>query len=262
MGKSAPKAPDPAATAKAQGAANVETAQEQARLAMTGQTTPWGTLDWQEDPTSPSGQRAITTLSPDQQNLLDLANSLQGQYGQVAGEQLGRVADTFSQPFDLNAARGSEIADLQRTFMDPQWDQRGEALQTDLLNRGIRPGSEAYDQETRRFDESRNHAYDQMFLDAWGQANNAALTERNLPMQDLASLGIGAFPQQPGGIQLTQTPSPGVAPTDVMGPTYANYNAQNQAYQSGMGGLYGLGGSLLGGWASSGFPWFGPALMF
>lgn len=254
FGNDAPEAPDPKEVAAAQAEANIKTAQEQARLAMTGQVTPFGSIQYVRDPSSPSGFRAVQNLSPEQQALLAQGQDLQAQYGGIAGEQLGRVGDVFGTPFDLSAARGNEISDIQSTFLDPQWDQRAQELQTSLLNRGIRPGSEAYENEMRMFNDQRSRAYDAMFLDAFQIANNAALTERNIPLQDLAALGIGAFPQgtqQPG---FAQTPTPGVAPTDVIGPTYQSYQGELNAYNNQMGGLFCLGSSLLGGWAQAGFP--------
>jgi hypothetical protein len=254
MGKDAPEAPNPTKVAKAQADANIATAQEQARLAMTGQVTPTGSLQYVVDPTSPSGYRAVQTLSPEEQALMGQSQDLRAQYGGIAGEQLGRVGDTFADPFDLTAERGTEISDVQRTFLDPMWADKERSLQADLLNRGIRPGSEAYAREMAMFSDQKSSAYDRMFLDAWGMANNAALTERNIPLTDLAALGIGAFPGQTPGINPTATPTPGVAPTDVIGPTYNSYNAQMNASNNQMGGLFGLGASALGGWAQAGFP--------
>lgn len=254
MGKSAPKAPDPYAVAQAQTESNIQTAQEQARLAMTGQVTPYGSVQYVADPSSPSGYRAVSELSPEQQALLAQGQDLQAQYGGLAGQQLGRVSDTMASPFDLSAARGTEISDIQKTFLDPQWQQQEQSLQAQLLNQGIRPGSEQYENAMRQFGQQRDDSYNKMFLDAWGQANQAALTQRNIPLTDLAALGIGGQPQGAQPIGGAPTPSPGVAATDVEGPIYQNYQSQMNAYNSQMGGLFGLGSSLLGGWAKSGFP--------
>jgi hypothetical protein len=221
---------------------------------MTGQVTPFGSVQYVVDPSSPSGYRAITELSPEQQALLMQGQDLQAQYGGIAGEQLGRVGDRMATPFDLSAARGTEISDIQRTFLDPQWDQQSRQLEADLLNRGIRPGSEQYENMMRQFGQQKDDAYNKMFLDAWGLANNAAMTERNIPMMDLAALGIGGQPQGVQPVGGAPTPSPGVAPTDVAGPIYQNYQAEMNSYNQGMGGLFGLGSSLLGGWAQAGFP--------
>lgn len=266
MGKDAPKPPDPAKVAAAQTESNIATAREQARLGMTGQDTPWGTISYVTDPSSPSGYRAVTNLSPEQQALLQQSEDLTAQFGGVQGQRLDIGGDMLSRiggmgEFDLNAARGTEISDIQHTFLDPQWQQREEALKTDLLNRGIRPGSPAYETAMRQFTQQREGAYDQMFLDSYQTANNAALQERQLPFAELAAILGGATPTpQPGQFGTAATPTPGVAPTDVIGPTYQGYNAQVSQANQAMGGLYGLGSAALGGWASAGFPGASAAL--
>lgn len=253
MGKDAPKPPDPYKVAQAQTESNINTAREQARLAMTGQETPWGSLQYVKDPTSPSGFRAITELSPEQQALLQQGQDLSAQLGGARAAQLGRVENVIGQPFDLSAARGTEISDIQKTFLDPDWEQRRSSLETQLLNRGIRPGSEAYNREVQRLEDERARAYSRMFLDAYTTANNAALQERNLPLQDLAVLG-GATPMMPSMPQFGSTPQPGVAPTDIAGPVYQSYQGQLSAHNANLGGLYGLGAAGIGGWAQAGFP--------
>jgi hypothetical protein len=247
---SAPKPPDPYKVADAQSQSNIKTAQEQARLAMTGQVTPMGSLSYVADPTSPSGYRAVTELSPEQQALFGQGQDLQAQYGAITGEQLGRVGDRLADPFDMAAGRATEITDIQRTFLDPQWASREQALQTELMNRGIRPGSEQYETAMRQFGQQRGDAYNQMFLSAYDTANRSALTERGLPLQELASLR-GGMAASPGMPETVKTPTPGVAPTDITGPTYQSYNAQLQQHNAMMGGLFNMGSAALGGWASS-----------
>ena len=63
------------------------------------------------------------------------------------------------------------------------------------------------------------------------------------------------------GVQGGGAPQTPVAPTDVVGPIMAKYQAEMAKYQADqakqnamMGALFGLGGSALGGWASGGFP--------
>lgn len=252
MGKKAPKAPDPYKTADAQFQLNQRTAQEQARMAMTGQDTPTGTLRYVTDPNSPSGYRAVTELSPAEQQLLTQSQGIQGQYGDVFGNALTAVGNTVGQPFDLNAARGNEIADIQRTFLDPQWQQRDQALQTELMNRGIRPGSEQYDIATRQQGQQRDDAYNKMFLDAYNTANQSALTERNMPLTDMGAL-LG-FPQGATNPTFQNTPTPGVAPVDLTSLVNQQYQGELSKYNAGMGGLFGLGSAALGGWAMKGFP--------
>lgn len=240
MGSKAPKPPDPYKVSDAQTQSNIKTAQEQAKLGMSGQSTPYGSLSYEADPNSPSGYKAISTLSPEQQQLL------QQQQG-VANSALGSVANTVGQPFDLNAGRATELTDIQHTLLDPQWAQKEQQLQTNLVNRGIRMGSDQYDTALRQFNQQKDDAYNKMYLDAYNTANNAALTQRNLPLSDLAAIGGAGV--QPAGF--VNTPSPGVAPTDVSGNVNSNYQIQAGQSNAQMGGLYGLGSSLLGGWAMS-----------
>lgn len=266
MGSKAPKPPDPAKVSAAQTKSNIETAREQQRLGMTNQDTPWGSVSYIADPSAPGGYRAVTEFSPEQQALFQQSQDLTAQFGGVQGQRLGiggdmlgRIADMGD--FDLNAARGTEISDIQRTFLDPQWAQREESMMSDLMNRGIRPGSPAYEQAMRQFGQQREGAYNQMFLDSYQTANNAALQERQLPFQELAAMLGGAGPTPtPGQFGTAQTPSPGVAPTDVIGPTYQSYGAAANNANSAMGGLYGLGSAAMGGWASAGFPGASAAL--
>jgi hypothetical protein len=244
MGKSSPKTPDPYKVSAAQTESNIKTAQEQARLAMTGQETPWGSINYVADPNSPSGYRAVTSLSEDQQGLLDQTTGLRTQAG-------GRLGELMGTPFDLNAARATELSDIQRTFLDPQWDQRSSSLETQLLNRGIRPGSAQYENMRRQFGQQQNDAYNQMYLGAYNTANNAALQERQLPFQEYAA--VSGIPQQQS-VNPAQAPTPGVAPTDISGNVWNAYNQKSQQANANMGGIYGLAGNLAGGWASAGFP--------
>lgn len=250
----APDPPDPYKVADAQSRTNVETAREQARLAMTGQQTPWGSIQYMADPTSPSGFRAVTSLSPEQQALFGQQQDNQALIGGTQGMQFGRVADTISQPFDLNAARGSEIADIHRTFLDPMWNQQSDELEASLLARGIRPGSEAYERAKMQFSDQRQSAYDRAFLDAYDKGNQSAMIERNMPLSDWAAIaGAGANP--PVGMpQGVSTPTPGVAPTDLTSGVYQSYGIQQGANNAAMSGLYGLGSAAISGWASAGFP--------
>ncbi len=269
MGSKSPKAPDPYAVGQAQTATNVATAQEQAKMGMTGQSTPFGSIQYVTDPSSPSGYRAITTLTPEEQALLQQSQGLTAQSGALSGQQmgiigdqLGRVSDSLATPFDLDASRGKQISDIQQTFLDPVWDQRQTALETSLQNRGIRPGSDAYNTAMTQFNNQRSSAYDQMFLDSFNTANNAALQNYELPLQVLGMLGNPQPTQTPPTPQqaTAQTPSPGVAPTDLTSSVYQTYGLQQSAANQAMGGLYGLGSAALGGWASAGFPGAAAAL--
>lgn len=246
FGGDAPEAPDPQAVAAAQTKSNKETAREQARLAMTGQTSDFGSVSYVKDPSSPSGYRAVQSLAPEEQALLAQQRDLRGNLGDTTNTALNNVSAAISGgPFDLTAARGREIADLQSTFLDPKFDNEKKALENDLLNRGIRPGSPQYENMMRQFGIQRSDAYNKMWLDAFTTANNAALTERNLPMQDYATL-MGTMSPVSSNIPTASTPSPSVAPTNIADYIYKSYGAeaaQAQQQQSGLWNLIGTVGS-------------------
>lgn len=250
---SPPPAPDPVATAAAQSKSNKETAVAQYGLNATNQVTPSGTLSYKQIGNWEDGTprfEATTALSDKQQGLFDLGQQTQTNLGNIGVEQSSRIRNVLNEPFNIDAARGEKLADISRTFLDPQWARNDEAQRTDLINRGIRPGSEAYDAEIRRGADQKSRAYNSMFLDSYGQANQAALTERNQPLNEITALLRGSGVSQPN---FTNTPTPGVAPTDVIGAQQQALNQGNLAYQGQVsqnnamvGGLFGLGKTALG----------------
>ena len=263
-----PKAPDPYKTAQAQSHFNIQTAQEQARLAseaaqeqarlgMTGQQTPYGSLSYVADPNSPSGFRAVTAFSPEQQQLYDQFTGNQLQLGGMASRQMDSVSDILSSPIDLsNEAVEARLMELGRLRLDPVWSDLASSLETDLINRGIRPGSDAYAAMHRTFDTGRNDAYNNLLLAGRGQAVNEALIERNQPLQELAMLlgASGATMPTFGATPQPGVSAPGVAPVDFTGLVMNNFNQKVAGQNAMMGGLSGLAGTALGGWAMGGFP--------
>jgi hypothetical protein len=241
-------------TALAQADLNKQTAQTQFQLGATGQTTPYGSLTYDQTGTWDDGTpkyQATTAFSPEQQGLYESMTGAQGQFGDIANAQLGRVSDTLSTPWEADAGAGRKISDIQRTFLDPEWEGRGNTLEATLAARGLNPGGEGYDRERRRFGDERSRAYDQMYLDAYRTGVDVSHRERNQPLTELGTmLGLG----QPTTPQFTSTPQPGVAPVDYTGLTAANFAAKNQQYQGMLGGLFAIPAAIGGGWARAGFP--------
>lgn len=288
----APAAPDPAKTAAAQSASNIASATNQQYLNMVDQKTPYGSLtytqngDWGNAAPAGSGTSgsdspllksfglngaiggtpattatpkftATTTLSPEEQKLFDLNTQTQGNLGQIGVDQSSKIGALLNTPFSVDAARGQKIQDLQNTFLNPQWDRGEAAKKNELFNAGVRPGSEAYDQAMREFSTNKQRAYDQSYLDSYNAGNQAALTDRNQPINEITALLSGAQVQNPS---FTNTPNAGVAPTDVIGAQGQALAQQNIGYQGQLAntmginsGLFGLGSAALGGWGRSGF---------
>ncbi|MGL4575865.1 MAG: hypothetical protein ACRCV9_13865, partial [Burkholderiaceae bacterium] len=299
----------------------------------------------------------VTSLSPGQQKLYDQQTQLGSQMNGIAGRQLNTLDRTLSTPIStdgLPAAVNSinapklgmlngqlqtsfaDAGDIQRSVgandfsqdrlrvedainsrLEPQLQRDRSALESQLANQGIAPGSEAWREAIALNDRSRNDARMQTVL-AGGQeqsrmfgmdlsqgqfANSAQQQQYNQNMgragfyNDATMSGLGfdnaaatgqfALDQQAaqfsntsreralqeemmlrnqpineigalmGGGQVTlpqfaQYQGGNIAGTDVAGITQQSYQNQMQQYQQRlqqqnamMGGLAGLGGSLL-----------------
>jgi hypothetical protein len=252
-----PKAPNPERTAAAQAAMNRETAITQYGLGATNQVTPYGNLTYEQIGEWEDGTprfQATTSLSPEQQGLYDRSTQAQTKFGDIANAQLGRVEETLSTPWDFGAEQAENIVDMQRQFLDPEWDRRQGNLDATLAARGLMPGGEQYGARSEEFGDARNRAYDAMYLDAYRTAGDMALRERNQPLTELTSMLGMTQPQTP---QFQSTPQPGVAPVDYSGLVQSQYAQQSADHNAMMGGLFSIPTAVAGGWARGGFksPW-------
>lgn len=264
-GSKAPAAPDPVATAKAQGAANKEAAIATQLGSMVNQTTPWGSLTYNQignwsDGTPRTEQ--VVSLSPMQQQLFDIGQQTDLDLANIGQQQVGRIGDLLSSPMDLSStAIEDRLYELASPRMTQRFDQARDREITRLANMGITdPNSEQYQAAMRSLNEAENDAWNQLFLTGRGQGVQEMLTERNQPINEIVALLSGT---QVGMPQFNATPGFNQAPADVMGATYASHNSDMARWQQGqanrnamMGGLFGLAGAGLGGWGAAGFPKF------
>lgn len=85
---------DPVATARAQGRMNIDTANANARLNRTNQSTPWGNITWQQGAPDENGVPSYSsqiTLPPELQRLLEMQREQNLQRQGMAGQFLGQV---------------------------------------------------------------------------------------------------------------------------------------------------------------------------
>lgn len=248
---SAPKAPDPAKTAAAQTESNKATAITQYGLNATDQVTPYGNLNYTQNGTWSDGTPRFTatqTLSPEQQQLYRQQTQLGSKLNNLAIGQTDRLNSVLSKPVNLsNEATESRLMELGRARLDPIIAQREKATEAELINKGLRPGTEAWNRAITTVNQQTNDAYNQLLLTGRGQSVQEALAERNQPINEISALMGGGQVQTPSFVN---TPTPGVNGTDVAGITNNAYNQNMQAYQSKMSGLLGL-GTALGGWVFS-----------
>ena len=171
-----PKAPDPYATAKAQGEMNQNTATTQQLLNMTNQVTPDGNLTYNQTGTNSftgaDGKTynvpqftATQTLSPTQQILKDLTDKTKTNVGQIGVDQSAKIGGILGTNVNLNNdAVESRLMDLGTRRLNPQFARDEEALRTRLANGGIREGSDAWNAEMTKFGQNKNDALNQLLL--------------------------------------------------------------------------------------------------
>ncbi|WKA31610.1 tail fiber domain-containing protein [Bradyrhizobium roseum] len=268
---SPPPAPDPVATAKAQGDMNANTAITSQLLNQTDQVTPYGTLKYDQTGSStftgadgktytvPKFQ-ATQTLSPTEQALFDLANKTKTNLGQIGVDQSAKIGSLLGTNVNLDTAAEDKINKLASARLDPRFARDEDALRTRLTNQGIQPGSQAWNAEMTNFQQGRNDAYNQLALTGRSQGVSEALAERNQPINEISALLSGSQVSQPN---FAATPQTNVAGVDYTGLVNNNYNAANQQYNAQvgqqnamMGGMFGLAGTL----GSAGMK-YGPGLM-
>lgn len=123
-------------------------------------STPWGQQQWSK---GADGQ-------------WNLNNSFGGALGGAQDSLQSQYAEALRNPLSGDAARNQAInsAYSQSTSrLDPQWDKRQSALQTQLLNQGLDPTSEAGKSAMSDFGLQRNDAYSSAMNSAIAQGNQA-----------------------------------------------------------------------------------------
>lgn len=234
---------------------NKETAIAQQNMNMVDQFTPDGSLTYQQTGTNSDGTpkwTATTALSTTQQAIKDAEDKFGQGALDIGNAQLGRVSESLSTPFKIdNEGTEARLYDLGRKRIDPRIAEERAKLDADLINRGIRPGTAAYESMKRSLNESEADTYNQLLLTGRQQAVNEQLTERNQPLKELAQLlGMGSVDSP----QFTSTPSTNVAGTDLAGLVQSNYQQKVASRNAALGGLFGLGSAVIGGASRAMYP--------
>lgn len=203
-----PGTPDFAGAATAQGAANLTAAQRQALL---NNPNFYGVGGSQTVTYGPDGQPTVRqSLSPQQQQLYNQFLGNQGAAGSAArgllgSGQFGGQFDTSGlssmgstlDPNSLPAMPGNynsirdRVIEAMMGRADTELGQRSDQMNSDLVARGLRPGTEAYTREQDALGRQRNDAMAQAEL-AGGNAASQAL------QGDLARRGMATGEQAQG----------------------------------------------------------------
>jgi hypothetical protein len=209
------------------------------------------------------GWAATTTLSPEQQKLLDIQNRTSIGMGNLQNKGLDYVENMISQPFDtsklpqfgINAGENYSDAIMRR--LQPQLQMEQKSFDQRMANQGIPVGSEAYQNARRIFDMGQN---DRLVsaqtggIDVGMRANQQGFNQlgymRNEPINTLNAIRSASQVTNPTFQSVPQQAT--TQGPDILGATQAGYNAQlgasnaaNAASSAQTGGLMQLGGTAI-----------------
>lgn len=282
-----PSAPNYTQLAERTAAANREQLMLQTGLNRPTEINPYGARQWAlkpgADPNNPQpGDWVVAdTLSPDQQGLLDTRENIQQGMGTAALGGIGRLQNMMSTGIDANglpARSNAAIPDSEQAFsadrqrledavygrmtsrMDQRFARDEDSLRTQLTNKGLMEGSEAYNRALQDFQQNKNDAYANAQAQAIemggaeqsrgfsnllsgisaadarrGNALNETLTLRQQPLNEMNALLGGT--QLSGGGSAQFQPA-GTAPgADYMNAGLAQYQAAMDRYNARAGGV-------------------------
>ena len=262
----APDAPDYMALAREQSKMQREINRETLAANRVNQITPYGSVNYAETGVDKYGNPTYTAtqvLSPEQQAIYGKQTGLFTDLLGSAQTGLKNYQDVLANPtVDLEALPsmginpGETYSDAIMRRLQPQIEQERNAFDTKLANQGIAPGTEAYMNAKRTFDQAQNDKMTSAITGGMGvgmQANQQRFGQEayNLtsPMNIINSLRTGVQMQSPNYVQPAAMGN--TAAPDLMGAGQAGFNAAMGGYNAAqqgnanfMGGLMGLGGAI------------------
>lgn len=194
------------------------------------------------------------TLNPAQQGLLDSQNQISQGLLDTGKTALGTAQNTLSKPFDLSSIKDimDQAYGAQTSRLDPQWAQAGKSNEANLVNQGLRPGMEAYDNAMRGFNQGKNDAYQQATtaaINTMPQTYQLARSEYTQPLDIVNALRTGSQVQNPQfqGFQ-GSTAAPAnyqQAAAQQQASNMAAYNGEIAQNNATTGGIASLGGAAM-----------------
>ena len=286
---SAPPAPDYAKAATAQGAANLESARATAKLSNPNIYSPYGSQLVSYEGDIPT---VTQTLTPTAQKTVEAQQGLQYSLANLGQKGADTASTVLNKPFNfggpavqtsldtsgiakmpVNAGMTGQEAIMQR--LEPSLARQRVSTETQLINQGLRPGTEAYNNAINLLGQQENDARTQavtqgLNLDiganaqgfnqavqqgqfgntAQQQALAEAIQQRQMPLNEITALMSGSQIQNPqfGAYQgATVAPPPIFQASTAKGMFDANaYNQQVASANANTAGLYSLGGAAIG----------------
>ena len=252
----APKAPDPFATSAAQTQSNQQTAAYNAALNRVNTNTPYGSQTYSQHGTDSTGApiwQSDISLSPETAAQLKTQQQQDNAISNLGLGLTSQIGDQISQPLPdtatSNDAARSAYYNKATAFLDPQYRNMQNDLNSGLANKGVVEGSEAWRRSQDDLGRQRTLAYGTAGNDAILQGQTAqqqalanAITAKNQPINQLNALRGSTQIQNPN---FPNVPGSNAAGTDVSGNIYNSYNARVANSNNTMNGLFGLGSSAL-----------------
>jgi len=247
---SAPTPTDPKQTAQIQQGYNIATGNATQAANAINQSTPFGSLQY----TPVTGADGITrytatqTLDPKNQALLDSLYGTKNVAGQGATNVLqGAYTGAPNILGTANSATNQMMAG-EMGYLQPFFSQQTNALDNQLRNQGLMPGTPAYDNAMNSMRQSQGQTVSGAIAQFQPQAFQEAIAAYNLPADTAAKLaGLGA----PMGLSLTNTPTTNYQPANYTGAVASADQMAQQTYQAQMAqqsamiqGLAGMAGSI------------------
>lgn len=254
MGKNpgAPPAPDYGSNAYQTAASNADAARIATKANRINQYTPYGNVTYANGVNGDQDQwRSDISLSPSGQQLLDIQNNISLGLGNQGVQGLNRVDQSLSKPFDYGSVNDVQNAALKSytSRLDPIWQKNEQQMDSQLANKGIPVGSEAWQAEKDNFARSKNDAYQQAVTGAIStspQTFQLASALREQPLNEVNALRTGSQvtnPQfQQAGMQQTTAGANVLGAGALQGQYDMNsYNQRVAMANQDMSGLFSLG---------------------
>jgi len=248
-----PDAPDPNQTSQVQQQYNTQAAAAQQKANSFNQTTPYGSMTYVADSSSPSGYRLETSLSKPQQDMLTTQQGTQSIAGRTAQDLARNTAGMYSQapnfkPLDTTGLV-TQLNDWQQKYQQPLFDQQSSNLEAQLRNQGLMLGTEAYNNAKNLLARNQGDVTNQFMsnnigtgLQAQAQNFGQQVTNYELPLSTQQQLMGMASPTAPN---FQQTPNATIQPANYQGAVQNNYDNQMKAYEQTWDSLGKLGGSAV-----------------
>ena len=249
---SPPPVADPAGVSAGQFASGLAAGESAQAGSQVNQITPTGSLTYYQTGVGPNGvptYSAVQQLTPQQQELLNLQQLGMGEAGAAGANLLGNTFGQYSQAPNLSNQAGGltqQLLGQETSYLQPFFTQQTQQLDTAMRNKGIMPGTPAYNQQMMQNAANQNQAVTGFLAQAEPQAFSQATQQYALPLQIAQALMGQNIPGNVGAPQAGVAPN--YQPPDVIGATANAQQALEQNYQQQMAqqsamlqGIMGLG---------------------